>query len=213
MEFEDIAHARDAADRYLAATLTPADRVGIFTSSGQDNLDFTDDRSKLHEALFKLRPRPVVLPGEPECPDIGQYQAYLIVAHDPDAMPCPGDCSMQLQGVPDHAHAEFGRQACEPEANAGVPSRGRRWLTLALRGLEQVVRRTALLPGQRSVIILSPGFLRYYLESQIEEITDRALRSSVVVNALDPRGLYAIIPGGDASQQDTVLPSRDGDGL
>ena len=56
MRFEDIAYARDAADRYLAATLTPADRVGIFTSSGQGNLDFTDDRSKLHEALFNLRP-------------------------------------------------------------------------------------------------------------------------------------------------------------
>ena len=57
-----------------------------------------------------------------------------------------------------------------------------------LRGLEQVVRRTALLPGQRSVIFLSPGFLFYNLETQIGEITDRALRSNVVVNTLDPQG-------------------------
>jgi hypothetical protein len=79
-----------------------------------------------------------------------------------------------------------------------------------LRGLEQVVRRTALLPGQRSVIFLSPGFLSYHLESQIAEITDRALRSNVVVNTLDPRGLYVIIPGGDASQRTPVIPSNAG---
>jgi VWFA-related protein len=78
--------------------------------------------------------------------------------------------------------------------------------TAVLRGLEQVVRRTALLPGQRSVIFLSPGFLTYTLESQIAEITERALRSNVVVNTLDPRGLYVIIPGGDASQQSAVFP-------
>jgi VWFA-related protein len=139
MKFEDIAHARDAADRYLASALTPADRAGIFTSSGQDNLDFTDDRSKLHEALFKLRPRPMVSGGA----DQNQWQT-------------------EFEGV--------------------------------LRGLEQVILRTALLPGQRSIIFLSPGFPLYNLEFQVEEVTDRALRSSVVVSTLDPRGVYVISP-------------------
>jgi hypothetical protein len=69
-----------------------------------------------------------------------------------------------------------------------------------------VVRRSALLPGQRSVIFVSPGFLYYFLESQIAAVAERALRSNVVVNALDPRGLYVIVPGGDASQQSTVMP-------
>ena len=82
--------------------------------------------------------------------------------------------------------------------------------TQILRGLEQVVRRTALLPGRRSVIFLSPGFLFYHLEAQIGEISDRALRSNVVVNALDPRGPYVIIPGGDASRATAVIPSNAG---
>ena len=76
-----------------------------------------------------------------------------------------------------------------------------------LRGLEQVIRRTALLPGQRSVIFVSPGFLSFTLESQITEVAERALRSSVVVNALDPRGLYVIVPGGDASTPSSVVTS------
>jgi VWFA-related protein len=214
MKFGDIAPARDAADRYLAATLTPADRAGIFTSSGQDNLDFTDDRSKLHEALFKLRPRPNILTDSHSCPDIGDYQAHLIVdIRDPYAIAIATDEAYQCncQNMP------VGAQSCEQQLTSVVEGDAMRvlnqWETQSmavLRGLEQVVRRTALLPGQRSVIFLSPGFLLYNLEAQIGEITERALRSNVVVNTLDPRGLYVIIPGGDASEQPAVLPRNAG---
>jgi VWFA-related protein len=211
MKFEDIARARDAADRYLAAMLTPTDRAAIFTSSGQDNLDFTDDRSKLHETLFKLRPRPGLLPDSRSCPDIGDYQAHLIVdVHDPYAIAIATDEAYQCncQNMPSTA-----QQSCEQQLVSIVEGDAsqvlNQWETQSmavLRGLEQVVRRTALLPGQRSVIFLSPGFLLYNLEQQIEEVADRALRSNVVVNSLDPRGLYVVIPGGDASKQVAVLP-------
>ena len=165
MTFEDIGHARDAADRYLATTLTATDRAGIFTSSGQGNLDFTDDRSKLHEALFKLRPRPMISTDTNSCPDIGDYQAYLIAQqHDPSAteiaiqeyIQCncgdaPQMCSQAANVVQGEAMQVLNQWETQSEA--------------VLRGLEQVIRRTALLPGQHSVIFLSPGLLLYNLES------------------------------------------------
>jgi len=213
MSFEDIAHARDAADRYLAATLTPSGRVGIFTSSGQDNLDFAGDRSALHDTLFKLVPRPILPTDTKECPDIGNYQAYLIVEQrDPFALEVANDEATQCncQGMTGQA-----LQGCAAQAAQMVEGDAVRVMNVweaqymdVLRGLEQVVRRTAVLPGQRNVIFISPGFLLYHMESQISEITDRALRSNVVVNALDPRGLYVIIPGGDASQSNRVMPSN-----
>jgi len=213
MSFEDMAHARDAANRYLAATLTPSGRVGIFTSSGQDNLDFTDDRSALHDALFKLIPRPIIPTESRECPDMGNYQAYLIVEQrDPFALEVANDEATQCncQGLSGQA-----LQGCVTQAAQMVEGDAVRVMSLwetqymdVLRGLEQVVRRTAVLPGQRNVIFISPGFLLYHMESQISEITDRALRSNVVVNTLDPRGLYVIIPGGDASQEPRVMPSN-----
>jgi VWFA-related protein len=213
MNFEDIVHARDAADRYLAATLTPADRAGIFTSSGQGNLDFTDDRSKLHEALFNIRPRPMASVGQNSCPDIGDYQAYLIVQqHDPPASDIATQEYIQCNCISGNS---FAMQFCASQAANAVEMEATRvfevWWTQSeavLRGLEQVIRRTAMLPGQHSVIFLSPGFLLYNLESQIEEVADRALRSSVVVSALDPRGLYVIIPGGDASHQGNPVSFR-----
>ena len=211
MSNEDVARARDAADHYLANTLTAADRAGIFTSSGQGNLDFTDDRSKLHEALFKLRSRPVI--ETDRCPDIGNYQAYLIAQrHDPDAADIAlfeyMACNCQ---VDDKTSAQIcvnqGTQVVQSEAMQVL----NQWETQSeavMRGLEQIIHRVALLPGKRSVIFLSPGFLFYNLESQIAEVTDRALRSNVVVSTLDPRGLYVINPAGDASHQNITPLNR-----
>jgi VWFA-related protein len=212
MKFEDIARARNAADRYLAATLTPADRAAIFTSSGQGNLDFTDDRGKLHDTLFGLRPRPIIPTDTHSCPDIDGYQAYLIVEqHDPDAIAIAAEEASQCNCL--NMASRQAQQSCQQQAENLTEGEAMRvfneWetqLTAVLRGLEQVVRRTALLPGQRSVIFLSPGILPYRMEAQVSEITERALRSNVVVNTLDPRGLYVFIPGGDASQQPGVFP-------
>ena len=57
------------------------------------------------------------------------------------------------------------------------------------------------MPGQRSIVMVSPGFLTLAdLLQEKTEIIDRAIRANVVISALNARGLYAIIPGGDASQ-------------
>lgn len=58
VKFEDMTRVRAAADKYIDSALQPGDRAGVFTSSGLGDLDFTDDRAKLHEALAKLKPRP-----------------------------------------------------------------------------------------------------------------------------------------------------------
>jgi len=215
MSFEDIVHARDAAERYLAATLTPTGRVGVFTSSGQGALDFTDDRTQLHNALFALRPRPTFLKQSNACPDIGDYQAYLIVdQRDPDATQIAAEEYIQCNCLQLPAQAQQQCEAQAPNSIEGdavrVENTDETQYTDVLRGLEQVVRRTAVMPGQRSVIFVSPGFLMYHLEAQIAQISDRALRANVIVNALDPRGLYVIIPGGDASREASVMPMNAG---
>jgi VWFA-related protein len=206
MGAQDVAHARDAADRYLTRTLTPQDRAGIFTSSGLGDQDFTDDREKLHEALFRLQPRSRLNIGGATCPDIGEYQAYLIVErNDPDASAI---ANMEYEkctfGEAQDAGLSPGKAVDTQTALARFvlleATRMRNeWLTQAetvLRGLEEVVRRTAILPGQHNVIFISPGFLSSDMESRLAALTDRALRANVAISALDPRGLYTIIPGG-----------------
>jgi hypothetical protein len=67
-----------------------------------------------------------------------------------------------------------------------------------LQQFERVVRYVSLRPGQRTVILVSPGFLSESEQPQLDRIIDTALRSQVVISSLDPKGL-AVDEEGDAS--------------
>ena len=58
----DLTRVRDAAERHMA-TLQPTDRAAVYAMSGEVSLDFTDDRTKLHDALLHLRPGVMVRTG------------------------------------------------------------------------------------------------------------------------------------------------------
>jgi hypothetical protein len=59
-----------------------------------------------------------------------------------------------------------------------------------MRGIESIVRRMTSLPGQRSMVIISSGFLTETLRFELDQIANRALHSGVVINAIDARGLW-----------------------
>ena len=87
MKFGDLAHSRDAAGRHIDNALHTTDRAAIYTTSGQTIQDFTDDRTLLHEALSKLRVRPVTGQGTRQCPNMTYYMADQIQnKHDPSVL-------------------------------------------------------------------------------------------------------------------------------
>ena len=200
--FENLVRSRDAADHYLAGSLQPGDRVGLFTASGQNQSDFTDDFAKVHQALFQLRARPIV--GKVEsCATILPYEAYQIVEwRDKDALDIATDEVLlcQFGGNPRYVLVAQGlAQANAVQVNSGVETESR----AALQGIEFLVRRMTLLPGQRTVVIVSSGFLTEALQYELGEIIDSALRANVVLNALDARGLYTS-PVWDASKMNVI---------
>jgi VWFA-related protein len=205
--FENLARSRDAADHYLAASLLTGDRVGLFTASGQNQVDFTEDLAKIHQALFELRQRPIA-GKDTSCAQIPPYEAYLIVErHDPDALDTATkeilDCEYGGDPRMENA-AERAAEAYSLRANALAETESR----AALRGIESLVRLMASLPGQRSAVIVSSGFLTEALHYEVGEIVDRALHANVVINALDARGLYTDPSLPDASQQSVAATAR-----
>jgi VWFA-related protein len=203
--FEDMYRTRQAAERYIDSSMQPTDRAGVFTSSGMGALDFTDDRAKLHQALANLQPRPRTVPPESDCPPLTPYEAFLIdQQNDPImlniamwefvACACGGDASH----CPD---PKTQAQMAARVARQNNQVQGRQCLVV----LENLVRRLGSLPGQRSVLWLSQGFLALDLRPDLDKLIARALREHVVISALDARGLWVDIPGGDASEG-TVLP-------
>lgn len=206
--FEDLVHTRDAAERFLASALQPGDRVGIFTASGQNMVDFTDDRRKLHEALFRLRPRPLMPEQQNPCPEVLEYQAYQIVhERDPFAIDIATAETLLCRYNSDQRSLGQARAEAEGEA-VRVLNSSETEAEAGLRGLNDVVRRMALLPGQRSIVMISPGFLTSTLKTSINDIIDRAIRSNVIINTYDAKGLYAPVPLGDASKRPLIVPSR-----
>ena len=67
--------------------------------------------------------------------------------------------------------------------------------------LERVVDYIAQMPGQRTVIFVSPGFLAESEQFSLDRVIDHALRAQVVISALDPRGLALLTGELDASRQ------------
>jgi len=201
---------RDAAQRYLQKELALGDRVGIFTSSGYNGLDLTRDAAKIQETLAALLPRPIVQQGLDPCPNISDYQAYLITAHrDANALEFATRDLLNCQFHNDSRMYNQAKQGAESEAYRRI-SQAEVESEYSLRKMDQVVRRLSFLPGQRTLLLISPGFLTITLQAHMDRIIDRALRGNVIINTLEARGLDAspALPLGDASEQGYVpLPN------
>jgi VWFA-related protein len=164
-------------------------------------LDFTDDLASLNETLLKIRPRPQMMQRGMDCPDISFYMADLIQnKNDPMALQTATTETIICQHLDPQA-TSMAESIARGTASRNV-SIGESETRLSLGVLKDVVRRVAAMPGQRSVVLVSPGFmLTTGVRQEESDLIDRALRANVIIGALDARGLYVIIPGGDASQQ------------
>ena len=91
-------------------------------------------------------------------------------------------------------------QTMAEQAATRVVTLGEQDTRLTLKLLTDVVRRISAMPGQRNVVLVSPGFLVLEQRTEESDLMDRAIRGNVTINTLNARGLYAIVPGGDASQ-------------
>ena len=95
-------------------------------------------------------------------------------------------------------------------AMSGGPGAAGQVLTFStLDAIKQVVRRMATTPGQRTVMLISPGFQTLdpiYFQDK-NDILDAAIRGNVIISAMDARGLYTD-PGLDASRSGGQLGGR-----
>lgn len=195
LEFGDLARARDAAIRHLTTSLQPTDRAAIYTMSGKPTLEFTDDRTKMMDTLNRIGPRSR-MPHASECPPMTHYMADLIQnKNDTVALGTAAADAKVCANIAQQTQAETMARS----AAMRTLSMGDMETRQALSVLREVVRRLSTMPGQRSIVLVSPGFLITDSRWDEVEIMDRAIRSSVLINSLDARGLYTDA-GGDASQ-------------
>jgi VWFA-related protein len=199
-----LMEVRLAADRQLAESLTPGARVGVFTTSGRTTLDFTDDRDVLRQALLRIQPSPAKAGSE--CPDIGYYQANLIVNEN----------NAQALQVAEADFVACSRTQPPPLALEQIATGyadaaltvGDRDTRLALETLKNLVRWMTTLPGTRTIVLASLGFFLTIDHRPDEtDLMDRAIRANVTIGSIDARGLYVLPVGNSALKNQIVTDS------
>jgi VWFA-related protein len=199
MLMQDAVNVRAASAR-LFDSLAPSDRVGMYTTSGQLTQEFTSDHAKLKESLLSIVPRPLAtIQGLHDCPDINYYEADQIVNyHNSQALSVATQDTVQCAFNGDSTQQAAAQSMAQSQADR-VASMGDQQTDYVYRHLEDTMRRLAAMPGQRVMVLVSPGFIVTTNTREGRDLIDRANRSNIVINTIDARGLYTPDLLGDIS--------------
>lgn len=211
----DIAQMRVAAQKHFD-TLQPDTRAAIFTTSGRVFLDFTDDRAKLRETLLRIQPGPNALPPRPPdekdpdpCPPkITVYLANLAVnEQDPAALQSAEGAAQACWG-PDPAPPSYGRIASQTVLSAGIADTKN-----SFDSLGNLVKRLSVMPGLRSIVLISSGFfVTRDLQKDETMLMEAAVHAKVTLNGLDARGRYTSMTREADAQGDAMRELAAGTG-
>jgi VWFA-related protein len=189
----DLAYLKKIDAKALDGALVGSDMAAVVSTSGKVNSGLTRDRAKLHDAIMSLQPRSLYTSSAGDCPKIKYYQADLIEhKHDSTAL---ANAVVQVficdPALDRQRDLDLAQRMAESAARR-VLMVGEQDVQVTLATIKEVVGRMANLPGQRTLILVSPGFVSIAPEALgwESQIMDLAVQSNMTINALDARGLY-----------------------
>ncbi len=209
----ELVQARDAADHYLATSLQPNDRIAIFDAEKVLS-DFTSDPGTIHEALMQLRTGSSAARQHP-CPDLSDYLALQLLNNDDPQSDAWKAAWEQGKACPGNAFSSSNIGADGPDRSfvvavralaQSIADRNQARTRSSLEQIDKVVSLTAPAPGDRSLLLVSPGFLAANEQPSLDRIIDRALRAGITISSLDPKGLAVLMRESDPSR-DSGSPS------
>jgi VWFA-related protein len=214
---EFFSYAQEALKKLLASGMEPSDLISLTTASGSVNQPFTSDRELLMSLVEDLHKK-VQRAGtvKSQCPELTDAQAEQIRNNQSDPTPLRVAVAetilcQHLESLPDPV------RAAEPMVRSAAAQQfeenQHRYRTL-LSSLRQYLRSLRHFEGKKSLILISDGFLSDYVRYELQDVTDMALRSGVIFNTVDVRGLFTtnyqasdnVVVGND--QETFVLLSR-----
>jgi VWFA-related protein len=184
----DFSRVRTAASRMMAESLQPTDAAAVVSTSGEINSGFTRNRTKLEDAVAKLHLQ-TLYANEHDCPDITPYEANLILnLGDSDTLREVTALVKSCLGPTVTRPDEMARAAAEKELER-LDQGTHATLTL----MRSVVRSIGAAPGQRTLVLISRGFLvssSRFVRAELSRLMDAAAQANVMISSLDARGLY-----------------------
>ncbi|HWA93270.1 MAG TPA: VWA domain-containing protein [Terracidiphilus sp.] len=206
--------AQKAATQVLDSMLGSEGRAVVLSFNGA-NSGFTANRQALTQTIESIKSHPTNLNDRTSCPDITYYVADQILNKHSDAQ-----YQIELERAETCSHRSSATDSgyltilVREAANQALLAGDQDALT-SLSFLRNVVHSMSGLPGQKNLILISPGFLNFsdqamYIES---EILSAAAQSGIVISALDERGLVSGVMGANQSGTGSVYSDITGQSI
>jgi VWFA-related protein len=186
MRTPDLLMARKATESFVSTSLKPGDRIGIFTTSTQDTLNFTDNVPVLLATLGHLVSHRRIA-GDGTCV-MTPYQASLITKNfdtHSDAL----DLGMRLPGCGGNNVQDLTNVA------RGIVGQAEQLAQETMGILIDVIHYLGRMPGHHMLVLASSGFLTETLQEKQDSLINEALSANVIINSIDAKGLVAENPG------------------
>lgn len=211
-----------AVTNFVENDLGPMDQVSILSGSGRARYPFSDDKQRLLEEIDEIFGKlNLAVAIQSDCPDLTDLQAQRISdrqawgasmdAQDPSLQVAVAEAIRCLNLNPTNDTEEERERIIQIAKNhvlmeASRHSQESEYRTHSLLDtLRKHLRSLRHFEATKSLVLFSDGFLSQSTSPvfyQLQEVVDLALRSGVVLNCLDIRGLDTYFP---SASERTIL--------
>lgn len=208
---DDLRQVQRLGIKMLSASLTGSEMAAVVSISGA-NSGLTRDRATLEEAIMKLKSQPLYRHQDHQCPDVDYYEADLIEnKRDGTALEAAVQQTLACANLDPQTMRNVAENMVRSSATNTLMT-GDQDVRATLAALGEFVRKMGTLPGERTLILISPGFLTLTPEAMTEKtrILDLAAQSNVTISALDARGLYTTELGAGERGPDSAMAMQTG---
>ena len=197
--YAELARAQKVVSKIFAEAISETDMAAVVSLSGT-NSGLTYDTAKLQEAVNKIQVQQILRDDDRACPNIDYYQADLIQnkhselaleAAEADFVACAHLVGQSPNMVETFVRSAAAQSLMHAENDVSV----------SLANLRQIIEKMGTLSGERTLILISPGFFAQTPSAMAakSQILDIAARRNVTLSAIDARGLYTTVM--DASER------------
>jgi len=151
----DLVRFQKVATKIVTGSLADSDMAAVVSFSGTYS-GMTRDRAKLQETISKLKTQELYRHIARECPDIDYYQGDLIENKHSNAA---YEQAVQEACACEHIDLRSVAEGMAQSAARGAVAIGDQDVHVTLGFVAEVVRKMEVLEGERTLILISPGFL------------------------------------------------------
>jgi VWFA-related protein len=206
----ELQEVKQAGIRMLEQPLADRDRAVVLSFLGV-NSGMTHDRATLQAAILKLKAQQMNQNDHAQCPDIDYYTADQILnKHSKTewdiAYEQAANCSHKSSATGPADGTGFVEQLVRSAADQALMI-GDQDVRATLAYIRDVVRTMSNMPGQRTLVLVSPGFFTGTNEALAlqSQILDLAASSSVTISTLNALGLSGGHVGASQSTAGSVF--------